>query len=131
MRTRVEGKPEEIVNADLVVDATGRGSSSAAWLEELGYQPPANEKVEIGIGYMTRTYRRRPTDLDGKLGIVVAGSAPNWRNGVMLAQESDSWIVSAGGFLGDDAPDNDRAFSRIWRRCRPWRFTTLSQGRSR
>ena len=110
VRMRVEGKPEETVNADLVVDATGRGSSSAAWLEELGYQPPVNEKVEIGIGYMTRTYRRRPTDLDGKLGIVVAGSAPNWRNGVMLAQEHDSWIVSTGGFLGDDAPDNDQGF---------------------
>ena len=110
VRMRVEGKLDETVNADLVVDATGRGSSSAAWLEELGYQPPVNEKVEIGIGYMTRTYRRRPTDLDGKLGIVVAGSAPNWRNGVMLAQENDSWIVSAGGFLGDDAPDNDQGF---------------------
>ncbi|CAB3793099.1 hypothetical protein LMG28614_03650 [Paraburkholderia ultramafica] len=110
VRTSVEGEPEAIIDADLVVDATGRGSSSAAWLEELGYQPPANEKVEIGICYMTRTYRRRPTDLDGKHGIVVAGSAPNWRNGVMLAQERDSWIVSAGGFLGDDAPDNEQGF---------------------
>jgi 2-polyprenyl-6-methoxyphenol hydroxylase-like FAD-dependent oxidoreductase len=110
VRTCVDGKPEQTLNADLVVDATGRGSSSAAWLEALGYPPPANEKVEIGICYMTRTYRRRPTDLDGKHGIVVAGSAPNWRNGVMLAQENDSWIVSAGGFLGDDAPDNDQGF---------------------
>jgi 2-polyprenyl-6-methoxyphenol hydroxylase-like FAD-dependent oxidoreductase len=110
VRTCVEGKPEETINADLVVDATGRGSSSAAWLEELRYQPPASQKVEIGIGYMTRTYRRRPTDLDGKLGIVVAGSAPNWRNGAMLAQENNTWIVSAGGFLGDNAPDNDQGF---------------------
>jgi 2-polyprenyl-6-methoxyphenol hydroxylase-like FAD-dependent oxidoreductase len=110
VRTGMEGKPEAIIDADLVVDATGRGSSSAAWLEALGYQAPPIEKVEIGIAYMTRTYRRRPTDLDGKHGIVVAGSAPNWRNGVMLAQENDSWIVSAGGFLGDDAPDNDQGF---------------------
>ena len=110
VRARVDGKPEETVNADLVVDATGRGSSSAAWLEELGYQPSANEKVEIGIGYMTRKYRRQPTDLNGKLGIVVAGSAPNWRNGVILAQENDSWTVSAGGLLGDDAPDDDQGF---------------------
>jgi 2-polyprenyl-6-methoxyphenol hydroxylase-like FAD-dependent oxidoreductase len=28
----------------------------------------------------------------------------------MLAQDNDSWIVSAGGFLGDDAPDNDQGF---------------------
>jgi 2-polyprenyl-6-methoxyphenol hydroxylase-like FAD-dependent oxidoreductase len=110
VRIRVEGRLEETVNADLVVDASGRGSNSAAWLEALGYQAPVNEKVEVGIGYMTRTYRRRPTDLDGKLGMVVAGNAPNWRNGVMLAQENDSWIVSAGGFLGDDAPDNDQGF---------------------
>uniref|UniRef100_UPI003F4967A5 NAD(P)/FAD-dependent oxidoreductase n=1 Tax=Cupriavidus yeoncheonensis TaxID=1462994 RepID=UPI003F4967A5 len=110
VRACVEGKHEETINADLVVDATGRGSSGAAWLEELGYQPPASEKVEIGICYMTRTYRRRPTDLVGKHGIVVAGSAPNWRNGVLLAQEGDRWIVSAGGFLGDDAPDNDHGF---------------------
>ena len=110
VRARVDGKPEETIHADLIVDATGRGSSSAAWLEELGYQPPADEKVEIGISYMTRKYRRRHTDLDGKLGMVVAGSGPRWRNGVILAQESDSWIVSAGGFLGDDAPDNDQGF---------------------
>jgi 2-polyprenyl-6-methoxyphenol hydroxylase-like FAD-dependent oxidoreductase len=110
VRIRVEGRPEEIVGADLVVDASGRGSSGATWLEALGYDAPDSEKVEVGIGYMTRTYRRRPTDLDGKLGIVVAGSAPNWRNGVMLAQENDSWIVSTGGFLGDEAPDNDHDF---------------------
>ncbi|SAK91015.1 Putative epoxidase LasC [Caballeronia pedi] len=110
VRICADGKPEEIIDADLVVDATGRGSCGAAWLAELGYEPPVDEKVETGIGYMTRTYRRRPTDLDGKQGIVVAGSAPNWRNGVMLAQENESWIVSTGGYLGDDAPDNDEGF---------------------
>jgi 2-polyprenyl-6-methoxyphenol hydroxylase-like FAD-dependent oxidoreductase len=110
VRARIDGKAGQVVNADLVVDATGRGSSSGAWLEELGYQPPINEKVKIGISYLTRMYRRRPTDLGGKLGMVVAGSAPYWRNGVILAQEHDRWIVSTGGFLGDDAPDHDEGF---------------------
>jgi hypothetical protein len=40
----------------------------------------------------------------------IQASAPNWRNGIILAQENDSWIVSVGGFLGDDAPDNDQGF---------------------
>jgi 2-polyprenyl-6-methoxyphenol hydroxylase-like FAD-dependent oxidoreductase len=110
VRACVGGKPEETLHADLVVDATGRGSSSPTWLEQLGYPAPSNEKVHIGICYTTRTYRRRPGDLDGKHGIVVAGSAPNWRNGVMLAQENDTWIVSTGGFLGDDAPDHEQGF---------------------
>lgn len=110
VRMRADAGPEQTIDADLVVDATGRGSSGAVWLEELGYPPPAIEKVEIGISYMTRTYRRRLTDLGGRQGIVVAGSEPNWRNGVLLAQEGERWIVSAGGFLGDDAPDNDQGF---------------------
>jgi 2-polyprenyl-6-methoxyphenol hydroxylase-like FAD-dependent oxidoreductase len=110
VRMRADAGPEQTLDADLVVDATGRGSSGAAWLEALGYPPPAIEKVEIGISYMTRTYRRRPTDLGGRQGIVVAGSEPHWRNGVLLAQEGERWIVSAGGFLGDDAPDNDQGF---------------------
>jgi 2-polyprenyl-6-methoxyphenol hydroxylase-like FAD-dependent oxidoreductase len=109
-RVCVDGKPEETLDANLIVDATGCGSSSATWLETLGYQPPPEERVKIGITYMTRTYRRRPTDLDGKLGIIVAGSAPNWRNGAILAQERDSWIISAAGFLGDDAPADDAGF---------------------
>jgi len=110
VRACVGGKPEETIHGDLVIDATGRGSSSPAWLRKLGYVPPADEKVHIGICYTTRIYRRRPGDLDGKHGVVVAGSSPSWRNGVMLAQENDRWIISAGGFLGDDAPDNDQGF---------------------
>jgi hypothetical protein len=36
-----------IESADLVVDATGRGTRSPHWLEEIGYPPPPQEKVEI------------------------------------------------------------------------------------
>jgi len=110
VRVRIDGAAEQTIDADLVLDASGRGSASPAWLKELGYQPPADDKVEIGIGYMTRTYRRTPGELGGKLGIVIAGSAPNWRNGVIIALSDDTWTVSVGGFLGDDAPANDAEF---------------------
>jgi hypothetical protein len=109
-RVRV-GNIEQIIDADLVVDASGRGSSSPAWLESIGYIRPAEEKIEIGIGYTTRIYRRRPTDLNGKLAVVVAGSGPNWRNGVVLYQTADRWIVSIGGYFGDHAADDDPLFA--------------------
>jgi 2-polyprenyl-6-methoxyphenol hydroxylase-like FAD-dependent oxidoreductase len=110
VRVRIDGESEQTIDADLVLDASGRGSASPTWLEELGYQRPIDDKVEIGIGYMTRTYRRKPGELGGKLGIVIAGSAPNWRNGVIIALNDDTWTVSVGGFLGDDAPANDAEF---------------------
>ena len=105
------GNIEEIIEADLVVDASGRGSLSPAWLESLGYIRPEEERIEIGIGYTTRIYRRRPGDLNGKLAVVVAGSGPNWRNGAVLYQTEDRWIVSIGGFFGDHAPDDEPLFA--------------------
>ena len=111
VRVRVGNGAEQTIAADLVVDASGRGSSSPAWLESLGFARPEEEKIEIGIGYTTRVYRRRPTDLGGKLAVVVAGSGPNWRNGVILYQTEDRWIVSIGGYFGDHAPDDDQMFA--------------------
>jgi len=111
VRVRIEGGPEQAMSADLVLDASGRGSLSPAWLEELGYIRPEEEKIEIGIGYTTRLYRRRPTDLGGKVAVVVAGSGPNWRNGAMLYQSDDCWIVSIGGYFGDAAPDDAQMFA--------------------
>lgn len=111
VRARIGSGEEHRIAADLVVDASGRGSSSPAWLESLGFAKPEEERIEIGIGYTTRVYRRRPTDLDGKLAVVIAGSGPNWRSGVIAYQAEDRWIVSVGGYFGDHAPDDDQLFA--------------------
>ena len=68
--------------ASLVVDATGRGSRTPVWLAELGYQRPAQERVEIGLGYATRTYRLRPGAMDGDQLILTAGTPANPRGRV-------------------------------------------------
>ena len=60
---RADGSAEELLRADLVVDASGRGSRTPAWLDALGYPRPDREQVQIRLGYATRTYRlpaRRP-----------------------------------------------------------------------
>lgn len=94
--------------ADLVVDASGRGSRSPAWLADLGYDRPEDETVAVGIGYATRTYRRRDGDIDGDVGVVMAPTLPAGRAGVMLALEDDRWVVTLGGY-GDDRPPTDPA----------------------
>jgi len=40
----------ETMRADLVVDASGRGSHSPAWLDALGYAKPREEAVQVQIG---------------------------------------------------------------------------------
>ncbi len=107
---RADGSSESALNADLVVDATGRRSESPVWLEKLGYEKPQEEQVRVGISYMTRIYRRRPEDLQGDLATIVSPSLPNWRYGVIMAQEGDRWIVTIGGYLGDRAPRDEKGF---------------------
>ena len=48
------------VRADVVVDAMGRKSPAAAWIEALGGRPMAEESSDCGVIYYTRYYRVRP-----------------------------------------------------------------------
>ena len=44
------------LEADLVVDASGRRSKLPSWLEEAGYQPPAESHVDSHMAYAMRLY---------------------------------------------------------------------------
>jgi 2-polyprenyl-6-methoxyphenol hydroxylase-like FAD-dependent oxidoreductase len=78
---RADGSAEELLGADLVVDATGRGSRTPAWLDALGYPRPEREQVRIGLGYATRTYRLPPDALGGDLAILDAATPQHPRTG--------------------------------------------------
>jgi 2-polyprenyl-6-methoxyphenol hydroxylase-like FAD-dependent oxidoreductase len=113
---RANGSDEDVLTADLVVDAAGRGSRSPAWLSDLGYAPPVEERVRIDLGYATRQYRRTPDQLPGTRGLAIAGAPPDGRNGVVIAQEEDRWIVTLGGYNGDFAPLDPEGFVEFARR---------------
>jgi 2-polyprenyl-6-methoxyphenol hydroxylase-like FAD-dependent oxidoreductase len=105
------GAGDELLEADLVVDAGGRGSRSPAWLEALGYAQPETSEIKINMGYASRVYRRKPSDLNGMTHLIVAGKAPDQkRGGVLLAQEGDRWIVTLTGVFGDYAPTDESGF---------------------
>ena len=98
------------VTANLVVDASGRGSRSPAWLKELGYKLPEEEEVQIGLGYTTCFYRRKPEDLPSLKGIVIMPTPPNKRLCALLPQDGDRWVVTIGGYLGNHAPTDYQGF---------------------
>jgi 2-polyprenyl-6-methoxyphenol hydroxylase-like FAD-dependent oxidoreductase len=104
------GGAQTQLDADFVVDATGRASRAPAWLADLGYEPPDEDVVEVGIGYATRFYRRSPRDLDGDFIVNVAAVPPNRRMGIAMAVEDGRWIVTLAGILGDHPPLDDDGF---------------------
>ncbi|GIW52794.1 MAG: FAD-binding monooxygenase [Gemmatimonadales bacterium] len=108
---RAGGSAEEVLEADLVVDASGRGSRAPRWLEEMGYTPPEEEQVTMHVGYSTRIYRRRPEHLNGAKAVVITPQPPQLKRlGVILAQEGERWIVGLGGALGDYPPSDEEGF---------------------
>jgi 2-polyprenyl-6-methoxyphenol hydroxylase-like FAD-dependent oxidoreductase len=94
----------ETVPADLVIDSTGRASHSPAWLESMGFPKPQEERVEVGIGYTTRLFRRRLEHLNGDGAVVIPPTREGKRGGVMLAQEGDRWTVTLIAHFGNYAP---------------------------
>ncbi len=111
VQRREEGAPGQRLDADLVVDAGGRGSRAAAWLEEMGYERPSEERIEIGVGYTTRVFRSRPEDLSGVKFVIIEPTPGRERSiGAMFRMERDRWIVTLGGWLGERAPTDEAGF---------------------
>jgi 2-polyprenyl-6-methoxyphenol hydroxylase-like FAD-dependent oxidoreductase len=107
---RADGSAEELIAADLVVDATGRGSRTPVWLEALGYPRPPTERVQIGLGYATRTYRLPPDALQGDLAVVQTATPKHPRAGGLQALEGDRWLLTLAGILGDHPPTDPDGF---------------------
>ena len=108
-----DGTPETTLDADLVVDATGRGSQSPKWLEEWGYGQPPITTVTVNVGYSTRIFERRPGEFFNSMGGVVAGTPPgSTRLAAVLAAETNRWVITLGGSVGDYPPTDDDQWTR-------------------
>jgi 2-polyprenyl-6-methoxyphenol hydroxylase-like FAD-dependent oxidoreductase len=105
-KSRVTGVElrSEALAAELVVDASGRGSHTPRWLEEMGYRKPVEERVEVALAYTTRFFRRRPEDMGGDVAIIIPPTPSGKRGGVMLAQEGGRWTVTMISHFGAGAP---------------------------
>ena len=113
-----DGSGEALQGADLVVDASGRGSRTPVWLEALGYPRPEREEVKIGLGYATRIYRMSTDAIDGKLAILDAATPQMPRTGALQRLEGDRWLLTLAGILGDHPPTDPEGFLEFARSLR-------------
>jgi 2-polyprenyl-6-methoxyphenol hydroxylase-like FAD-dependent oxidoreductase len=93
-----------VLDADLVVDTTGRGSSLPRWLEAAGYPVPKVTEVGVDLCYQTAILERQPNQLAGNLYMVVQNVPPATRLGIALAVENNRWLVLLGSYFGDRPP---------------------------
>ncbi|HEY0640005.1 MAG TPA: FAD-dependent monooxygenase [Pseudonocardiaceae bacterium] len=113
VQSQEQGSTERVLHADLVVDATGRGSRTPVWLEELGYQRPEEEKIKIGLAYTTQQFKLPFDVFQGDLSINPVGG-PDMPRGAIFSRLSESDPLHASltltGMVGDHPPADREGF---------------------
>jgi len=107
-----DGDATTDVDADLVVDATGRTSRTPRWLDANGYESPPVDEVEVDVTYSTIRLDRPAGD---RQAIFAPPSPPRTRGLVFLPVEGGEWEVIVQGVHGDDAPTDREGFERFVR----------------
>jgi 2-polyprenyl-6-methoxyphenol hydroxylase-like FAD-dependent oxidoreductase len=94
---------DETVDADLVVDATGRGTRLPVWLAQWGFERPREDTVDVGIGYATHQIRI-PDGLIAEK-VIVAGASRQQPLGLgMLYYEDGTWGLTTFGVAKVEPP---------------------------
>ncbi len=118
VRLRGTDGSRRTLHADLVVDATGRGSRAPHWLRELGLPEPPQRVVDSGLAYASRIYRAPEPAWHGYPMVTVQADpkadSPG-RAGVLAPIEDGCWLVSLSGTRGSEPPTDGAEFTRFAR----------------
>lgn len=102
------------LDADLVVDASGRGTRVVSWLDGLGLTGVRERAVDSGLVNASRVYRVPEGAERFPLTVVQANpyvSRPA-RSAMVMPIEGDRWLVSCGGSRGGEPPADPEGFLR-------------------
>ncbi|MFI9202696.1 NAD(P)/FAD-dependent oxidoreductase [Streptomyces sp. NPDC053048] len=98
------------LRADIVVDATGRGSRAPRWLAELGLPAVREETVDSGLVYASRVFRAPPGAEDFPMVSVapLVNQAVPGQGITMHPIEGGRWLATVSGTRGGE-PSRDAA----------------------
>lgn len=105
------GRAEMNLSAELVVDASGRGSRAPRWLAEAGFEAPRDSIVDAQVAYASRVYATPGGYAPGWKGLYIQADPPRTpRVGMLLPIEGGRWIASLGGGSRDWPPTDEPGF---------------------
>jgi 2-polyprenyl-6-methoxyphenol hydroxylase-like FAD-dependent oxidoreductase len=111
----------EFIAAELVVEATGRGTRLPVWLEAWGYQRPREDTVDVGIGYASQHFRIPDGVIRER--VVVSGASRQQPLGLgMLGYEDDIWVLTTFGVAKTEPPRNFSEMLQLAGRLLPPKF---------
>jgi 2-polyprenyl-6-methoxyphenol hydroxylase-like FAD-dependent oxidoreductase len=108
--TGPNGSGEERLPADLVVDASGRGTRAPQWLEAMGHSAPKETVVDAFVGYSTRLYEDVTPLPEGWKAVFLLWTPEVTRGGVVFPMEGGRWFVTIAGVAKDYPPSDEEGF---------------------
>jgi flavin-dependent dehydrogenase len=115
-----DGAREEVLEADLVVDASGRGSAMPRWLDRLGLPAARTDVVDCGLGYASRYFKAPPGT--GDFPTVNVQADPRrpvpGLSATLLPVEEGRWLVTLAGTRGGRPPGDPADFEDFARGLR-------------
>lgn len=97
------------LDADLVIDASGRNSETPAHLQALGFGVPEVSELKVDIGYSTTMFEPGDGPRDWKA-MLIHSKPPATRTASLLPAEGGRWIVTLLGWQGDHPPGDIASF---------------------
>jgi hypothetical protein len=98
-----------LLNADLVVDSSGRGTPTLSFLQATGRPEPDETEIGVKVGYTTARHRIPSDESRTWKAVLHLPAAPaTSRGGLLYPMEDGQWILSLGG-RGDETPPGDEA----------------------
>jgi len=98
------------VEAELVVDASGRGDLTLDALEAIGLPRPAATTIGVDIAYASTIYAMPNDAPNDWKGVFHLPMPPSSRGALMLPLEGRRWILTLGGRHGDNPPRDEAGF---------------------
>ncbi len=108
------GQEATTLNADLVIDASGRGSHAGEWLKALGFDVPETVTINAHLGYATRMYRfdRVEDEPDWRaLLMLPSPHVANGGGGVLTVMDNHVWMLTLAGVAHRVPPTDESEFN--------------------
>lgn len=102
------------LRADLIIDASGRGTRVPHWLSEAGFEPPPVMSAELGLRYASCVVEPGPTWRGDYRMLLVPPVHPRCpRGGLLVPLENGRFVVTLISY-GGEPPPRDFEGVRAW-----------------
>jgi 2-polyprenyl-6-methoxyphenol hydroxylase-like FAD-dependent oxidoreductase len=105
-----DGRTTVDLEADFVVDCSGRASQAGLWMEQLGFTAPTVDEVRCDMRYATMILRRSPSDLEGTFAITIETPPSGKRAAFLVPIEGNRWMLTMGASFGAPVPADEAEF---------------------